>query len=939
MAIAKVIFNGQTQMDVTQDTVTAARMLSPYTATRADGVRITGNIATKTASDMTVSGATVTAQKGYYASNTSKTVASGTAGNPVATKGTVTNHSVTVTPSVTNTSGYITGSTKIGTAVTVSASELVSGTKNITDSDNGNTIDVTNYEFANVNIVGQVINNQNKTVTPSRSQQIITADSGYTGLGTVTVEAETMGHVYAPIISKSVMSGLNSATITAGVVVEAGYVTGQTLQGNPITVSASELVSGSQTIMENGTVDVTNLAEVVVNVPTSDVINNQAKTVDAPKFTPIQIGQSNDLVVTPDAGYTGLSSVTVHPTPLSVLEITASASAVQNNSVTITPNVVVETGNDGYVPAGTYSGSENAITIDASDLVSGTLPITTNGTVDVTNYANVAVSVVSGDGTINNQNKTITPSTVEQVVMADPGYTGLGIVTVEAVQSGSVSTPRIVRSPVSNHSIDLLPTVSTQAGLIETNSSLSGETITITASELVSGSQTVTSNGYVRVTNLDEVIVQVPGGGGLAQEQLVNFIDYDGTLLYSYSYDEFADLSILPRNPSYHDNLIPQGWNWTLQEIQTQLAAVPDGKIWVGQSYTTASGGTEIDVSFNDPDSLSPYLAINVDGNITVDWGDGTTKDSLSGTSLDSLLYIGHTYSQIGDYTITIATIGSTGIAFGGTNNNYAGILSPVSASNARRFANTYSNKIQAIRIGPHVKLNSRPFNALRNCKYFTVPTDIEWTNAYVYVFRNCGELTSLVIPPGVTGIGRYCFQNDASLDCVSIPPSMTYLGANTFESCTTLKNICLHNNITTIASAGNTFINAYGLRNLVLPINANITEIPEYMFNNCYSLERLILPNSITTIGDEALSGCSGIKSLTIPASVTSIGASCFAKNYGVEEYHFKSTTPPTLADANTFTSIVAGTIIYVPRGCGNAYKTATNWSTYASYIQEESA
>ena len=74
---------------------------------------------------------------------------SGTAGTPTATKGTVSNHSVTVTPSVTNQTGYITGSTKTGTAVTVSASELVSGTLSLTD--NG-TSDCTNYASVNVNI-------------------------------------------------------------------------------------------------------------------------------------------------------------------------------------------------------------------------------------------------------------------------------------------------------------------------------------------------------------------------------------------------------------------------------------------------------------------------------------------------------------------------------------------------------------------------------------------------------------------------------------------------------------------------------------------------------------------------------------------------------------------------------------------------------------------
>ena len=36
---------------------------------------------------------------------------------------------------------------------------------------------------------GSTINNQNKTVTPTKSQQSISADSGYTGLGTITINA------------------------------------------------------------------------------------------------------------------------------------------------------------------------------------------------------------------------------------------------------------------------------------------------------------------------------------------------------------------------------------------------------------------------------------------------------------------------------------------------------------------------------------------------------------------------------------------------------------------------------------------------------------------------------------------------------------------------------------------------------------------------------
>lgn len=98
---------------------------------------------------------TVTADVGYDGLSsvgiTVNAMPSGTAGTPTATKGTVSNHSVSVTPKVTNTTGYITGSTKTGTAVTVSASELVSGSE--TKTANG-TYDVTNLASLVVNVSG-----------------------------------------------------------------------------------------------------------------------------------------------------------------------------------------------------------------------------------------------------------------------------------------------------------------------------------------------------------------------------------------------------------------------------------------------------------------------------------------------------------------------------------------------------------------------------------------------------------------------------------------------------------------------------------------------------------------------------------------------------------------------------------------------------------------
>lgn len=146
-------------------------------------------ITRRSSSDLTASGATVSVPSGYYENSASKAVANGTAGTPTATKGTVSSHSVSVTPSVTNTTGYITGSTKTGTAVTVSASELVSGSE--TKTENG-TYDVTNLASLVVNVSGsgssknaQVV--QGTTRTTSSTLTAIGAEMTVSKTGTYDV--------------------------------------------------------------------------------------------------------------------------------------------------------------------------------------------------------------------------------------------------------------------------------------------------------------------------------------------------------------------------------------------------------------------------------------------------------------------------------------------------------------------------------------------------------------------------------------------------------------------------------------------------------------------------------------------------------------------------------------------------------------------------------
>ena len=133
-----------------------------------------GTYQAKTNISPTTSSQTILPDSGYDALSSVQINAmpTGTAGTPSATKGSVSNHSVSVTPSVTNTTGYITGGTKTGTAVTVSASELVSGNKAITA--NGNNIDVADYATVSVNVSG----GGSKNVQTAQSTTRSTSTSG-----------------------------------------------------------------------------------------------------------------------------------------------------------------------------------------------------------------------------------------------------------------------------------------------------------------------------------------------------------------------------------------------------------------------------------------------------------------------------------------------------------------------------------------------------------------------------------------------------------------------------------------------------------------------------------------------------------------------------------------------------------------------------------------
>ena len=171
--INKVIYGGRTLIDLTNDTITADKILSGYTAHAASGAPITGTCAYDAdTSDATATVAEVLDSKTFYKNGDKLT---GTMPNRGAVSGTIT----TVAGAYTIPNGYHDGSGSVSLSST-DQSKLIA--ENIRQG---------------VEILGvtgtmsgsEDVNAQAKTATPTTSVQTITPDTGYNYLTQVTVNA------------------------------------------------------------------------------------------------------------------------------------------------------------------------------------------------------------------------------------------------------------------------------------------------------------------------------------------------------------------------------------------------------------------------------------------------------------------------------------------------------------------------------------------------------------------------------------------------------------------------------------------------------------------------------------------------------------------------------------------------------------------------------
>ncbi|MCR4717214.1 MAG: leucine-rich repeat protein [Lachnospiraceae bacterium] len=181
----------------------------------------------------------------------------------------------------------------------------------------------------------------------------------------------------------------------------------------------------------------------------------------------------------------------------------------------------------------------------------------------------------------------------------------------------------------------------------------------------------------------------------------------------------------------------------------------------------------------------------------------------------------------------------------------------------------------------------------------------------------NFDGFKTIVVPDGVTKIGKGAFEYNKNIEAVYLPDSLTEIAENAFNDCTGIEKIVIPKGVKKVGDYA--FFQCVSLLQADFePDEETYEPSVEYIgkgaFYGCESIENFNIPDTVTEVGEFALGACSsltgvyigkGIKeipnqlcwrcsnivTITIPENVKRIGSKAFMSNINMVELKFEGT------------------------------------------------
>lgn len=390
------------------------------------------------------------------------------------------------------------------------------------------------------------------------------------------------------------------------------------------------------------------------------------------------------------------------------------------------------------------------------------------------------------------------------------------------------------------------------------------------------------------------------------EESDINFWDYDGTLLYSWTLAELATKTELPPLPS-HDGLVCQGWNWTLADIKDA-----GRELDIGALYITDDGKTRlyVDVDTETWDDFVLNYWQSTRNATTVDWGDGTTPESKNA---DSWIEHRHVYASSGSYVITMSVKEGAEMKLGNGSNDRM-LIANSTADSGR------CSMLAKVEIGERMTdVTQLAFLAATRLESISVPAGVLFEPG-----RTFEEATSIrAVTVAFSSAIIQTFYNCVNLRAIATPKGMTQRNGNNYDIAYTAVRLV------------NFDMTAAYMAQCLERVNIKAVDGQVGTFYSCVSLLEVTIPADATTFVASAFRGDHALRRVTCLGDIASIPAQVFLRCYTLRFVDFTHCTAvPTLANVNAFNETHPQLEIRVPASLADAWKAATNWSSLADHI-----